>query len=53
VFQNLNENAKMDFNGQMPAEPFGFSNTPMLMGPPSFNQCVFELSGNQKLTFAC
>lgn len=49
VFQDLNENATMDFDGQMPTEPFGFSNTPMLMGPPSFNQCVFELSSNQNI----
>lgn len=46
VLQDLNENNQMDMNGQMPGEPFGFSNVAMLMGPPSFDQSSFEVKGN-------
>ena len=49
VFQDLNDNQKMDFSGQMPTEPFGFSNVAMLMGPPDFDQSSFELTGNQSI----
>ena len=49
VYQDLNDNAKMDFSGQMPAEPFGFSNVTMLMGPPSFGQSAFDLSENKSV----
>ncbi|GAB3892488.1 DUF2141 domain-containing protein [Spirosoma agri] len=47
AYQDLNDNQKMDFLGQMPSEPFGFSNVTMLMGPPSFDQCSFELSASK------
>jgi uncharacterized protein (DUF2141 family) len=43
LYQDLNDNKQLDMNGQMPAEPFGFSNTTMLMGPPNFMQCAFDL----------
>lgn len=49
VFQDLNDNQKMDFSGQMPNEPFGFSNVAMLMGPPDFDQSSFELTENQSI----
>lgn len=49
VYQDLNDNQKMDFAGQMPTEPFGFSNVTMLMGPPDFDQSSFELTGNQSI----
>ncbi|WP_338873942.1 DUF2141 domain-containing protein [Spirosoma sp. SC4-14] len=49
VLQDLNDNQKMDFSGQMPAEPFGFSNVTMLMGPPSFDECSFELNENKSV----
>ncbi|GAB2548572.1 DUF2141 domain-containing protein [Spirosoma aerophilum] len=49
VYQDLNDNKKMDFSGQMPAEPFGFSNVTMLMGPPTFDQCAFTLDGNKTI----
>lgn len=45
VFQDLNGNQKMDRSGQMPTEPFGFSNVTMLMGPPSFEEKAFDLNG--------
>ncbi len=47
VLQDMNDNKTMDFSGQMPTEPFGFSNVTMLMGPPSFDQCAFILDGNK------
>ncbi|MBD2752151.1 DUF2141 domain-containing protein [Spirosoma validum] len=49
VYQDLNDNQKMDFTGQMPSEPFGFSNVAMLMGPPDFDQSSFELKENQSV----
>lgn len=47
IYQDLNDNKQMDFSGQMPTEPFGFSNVTMLMGPPSFEQCAFVLDANK------
>ncbi len=49
IYQDLNANNKMDFSGQMPAEPFGFSNVTMLMGPPTFDQCSFDLAENKTI----
>ena len=49
VFQDMNGNQKIDFNGQMPTEPFGFSNVTMLMGPPNFDQCAFDLAENKQI----
>ncbi|WP_080053717.1 DUF2141 domain-containing protein [Spirosoma aerolatum] len=49
LFQDLNDNKKMDFSGQMPAEPFGFSNVAMLMGPPDFDQSAFDLNENKSI----
>lgn len=49
LFQDLNDNKKMDFSGQMPAEPFGFSNVAMLMGPPDFDQSSFDLNENKSI----
>ena len=49
LFQDMNGNKKIDFNGQMPTEPFGFSNVTMLMGPPDFDQCAFDLAENKRI----
>ena len=49
LFQDLNGNKKMDFNGQMPGEPFGFSNIAMLMGPPSYSDAAFDLTENKAI----
>ncbi|MVM39904.1 DUF2141 domain-containing protein [Spirosoma sp. HMF3257] len=49
LFQDLNGNQKLDFSGQMPAEPFGFSNVTMLMGPPDFDQSAVELNENKSI----
>jgi uncharacterized protein (DUF2141 family) len=47
IYQDMNDNKQMDFSGQMPAEPFGFSNVTMLMGPPQFDQSAFVLDSNK------
>ncbi|WP_460996124.1 DUF2141 domain-containing protein [Spirosoma harenae] len=49
VLQDLNGNQKMDFSGQMPAEPFGLSNVAMLMGPPDFDQSAIELNESKSI----
>jgi len=49
LYQDLNSNSQIDMNGQMPAEPFGFSNVTMLMGPPNFLQCAFDLTENKAM----
>lgn len=49
LFQDLNGNEKIDFDGPMPSEPFGFSNVTMLMGPPNFGQCAFDLAENKQI----
>ena len=49
LYQDLNGNNQLDMNGQMPAEPFGFSNVTMLMGPPNFLQCAFDLTENKNI----
>ncbi len=49
LYQDLNNNQKMDFSGQMPSEPFGFSNVAMLMGPPDFDQSAFDLTANNSI----
>lgn len=52
LFQDLNDNKKMDFNGQMPGEPFGFSNISMLMGPPVYSDAAFDLNENKAIEVA-
>ncbi len=49
LYQDLNGNSQIDMNGQIPAEPFGFSNVTMLMGPPNFLQCAFDLTENKNI----
>ncbi|MFD2932194.1 DUF2141 domain-containing protein [Spirosoma flavum] len=49
VYQDLNDNQKMDFSGRMPNEPFGFSNVATLMGPPDFDQSSFELTKDDSI----
>lgn len=52
LYQDLNGDNKLDMNGQMPAEPFGFSNVTMLMGPPNFEQCAFDLNENKVINIS-
>lgn len=47
VFQDLNDNMKLDRSGQKPTEPFGFSNVTSLMGPPSFGQSAFDFNASK------
>ncbi|AWV99508.1 DUF2141 domain-containing protein [Arcticibacterium luteifluviistationis] len=49
LFQDLNGDSKMNRNGSMPAEPFGFSNY-VMMGPPSWTNCSFLLEENKEVT---
>lgn len=49
LYQDLNDNKQLEMNGEMPAEPFGFSNVTMLMGPPNFEQCAFDVNENKIL----
>ena len=49
LYQDLNDNKELDMNGEMPAEPFGFSNVTMLMGPPTFEQCAFDINENKAI----
>lgn len=44
LVHDLNGNDQLDMNGQMPAEPFGFSKLAFLMGPPQFKDCAFEVT---------
>lgn len=46
LMQDLNGNDALDMNGQMPAEPFGFSKIAFLMGPPQFKDCAFEVKAD-------
>jgi uncharacterized protein (DUF2141 family) len=51
VFQDLNQNSILDTKTlfKIPSEPFGFSNNPhIFFGPPSFNQCKFEINAERK-----
>lgn len=48
VFEDKNGNGQLDMNGQMPAEPFGYSNY-VAMGPPEWSACSFAVEGDQKI----
>lgn len=50
VYQDLNDNKKIDFSGMIPTEPFGFSNMTMVMGPPEFGQCAFDLAEDKRIS---
>jgi uncharacterized protein (DUF2141 family) len=42
VFQDLNENGRLDHNNYTPTEPFGISNYEMINGTPTFEKARFE-----------
>ncbi len=48
-FQDLNGNKKLDFKGYMPTEPWGISNNPMLMAPPTWNDAAFDLEKDEEI----
>ncbi len=49
VLHDKNENGRMDFDGNFPSEPYGMSNNPMTMGPPSWEDAKFTLSENKEV----
>ena len=55
IFQDENDNGKLDasFIG-IPSEPYAFSNNAKgMFGPPSFEQCKFEVkSGTQEIVIS-
>lgn len=44
LMHDVNGNGTLDMNGQMPAEPFGFSKITMFFGPPQFSEAAFEVT---------
>jgi uncharacterized protein (DUF2141 family) len=49
VFHDKNGNGQLDMNGQMPAEPFGYSNY-VAMGPPEWSACSFSVEEDVQVT---
>lgn len=49
VFHDKNGNGQLDMNGQMPAEPFGYSNY-VAMGPPEWSACSFSVEEDLQIT---
>lgn len=49
IFQDENENGKLDSNFMgIPSEPYAFSNNAKgMFGPPSFEDCRFEVFGER------
>ena len=47
LFQDVNGNGELDLGQyRIPVEPYGFSNdAPVMMGPPSWKNAVFEVTG--------
>lgn len=49
AYQDVNDNGKLDFNGMIPAEPFGSSSKSKELTPPDFTDAKFTLNKNLKL----
>lgn len=49
LFQDLNENGKLDTLVIIPVEPYGISNNPNLKRGPKFKDAEFEVSGNKTI----
>ena len=49
VYQDLNDNTKLDYAGPMPTEPFGFSNIDKLTSRPTFDVCAFDLNDTKAI----
>lgn len=49
AYQDVNNSGAMDFNGPMPAEPFGSSSKSTALAPPSYTDAKFTLDKNQKI----
>ncbi len=55
IFHDENDNGKLDSNFiGIPSEPYAFSNNAKgMFGPPSFDQCKFEVKGGaQKIVIS-
>ena len=46
AYQDVNNSGAMDFNGPMPAEPFGSSSKSKELAPPSYKDAKFTLDKN-------
>ncbi len=49
AYQDVNNNGKMDFNGMLPAEPYGSSSKSKDLAPPGFTDAKFTLDKNQTI----
>lgn len=50
VYHDENNNGELDKRfGMIPIEGYGLSNNPNITGKPSFDECAFELKGNQRI----
>jgi uncharacterized protein (DUF2141 family) len=50
IFHDENSNDDLDLsNIGIPAEPFGFSNNPRMLGPPTWRKCKFSLRSNKTI----
>lgn len=50
VFHDVNGNDDLDTNAAgIPVEPFGFSNNPLLLGPPTFRKCKVRFDRDMTL----
>lgn len=49
AYQDVNSSGAMDFNGPMPAEPFGSSSKSKELAPPSYKDAKFTLDKNQQV----
>lgn len=49
VFNDKNNNSSLDMNGQMPAEPFGYSKY-IVMGPPMWEDCSFTVEEDVEIS---
>ena len=46
AYQDVNNSGAMDFNGPMPAEPFGSSSKSKELAPPNYKDAKFTLDKN-------
>ena len=49
AYQDVNNSGAMDFNGPMPAEPFGSSSKSKELAPPKYSDAKFTLDKNQQV----
>lgn len=49
AYQDVNNSGAMDFNGPMPAEPFGSSSKSKELAPPNYKDAKFTLDKNQQV----